>query len=617
MQKRPEEKNIEDIPNIVNEALCEKIRKFSQLVYTLLKEEPYTTQEELKYLKHHGPDPQSFLERILKLFTSKGYIDRNLITPIFIDAFCTNIEDGFNYFCARPEKLEEYLFNLITLLNRVFDHIPDSNTSEGKALLEEMQEKQKRREKLVREAITKGIAQASDDKIADITGVGMTKHQYENLLISYRKLQKRATSKERGLPKIEEDVRAIFDSTFVYPTVAQAFQAKQQIEKTMLDIERLFIAISNVMSTENGPVRRRMVKDLKVFVQDERTLKDAIIAIKAKHDQKVSSQSLVEELRNLTLTINTKPSLSVIERHLQRLNEINKNHQFDEILVECKNLEKQLQKIKQHHTFARRLQEILRTSFFKNNILQTLAKVQKDYSNNPRSAKIASRRNRIKEEIQAVLTELENVVTETDLQEIIRAINNILNSSAPKVNQAYESAISLIEKKIAEHNASHTNEINILPICYINVKKHIETHTATIPNTLESINTELIQQIEILQTTVDKMQRSVSDIGKHSFIDSLDGITISKILASLSSFGSSLFGLFPYFSIGLGTVSLASTFITPSGIARNAASSVAVPLAERAAKNGYNLAITNDVFYEGLFRAFMRSFIDYIKETEV
>jgi hypothetical protein len=67
----------------------------------------------------------------------------------------------------------------------------------------------------------------------------------------------------------------------------------------------------------------------------------------------------------------------------------------------------------------------------------------------------------------------------------------------------------------------------------------------------------------------------------------------------------------------LGTVSLASTFITPSGIARNAASSVAVPLAERAAKNGYNLAITNDVFYEGLFRAFMRSFIDYIKETEV
>ncbi len=619
MNKRPEEKSIDETPNIVNEALNQEIKKFSELVYTLLKNEPYKTQEELQYIKKHGPDPKSNLERLLKLLTTKGYVDRAWITPIFIEALHLNIVDGFNLLFAKPERLEEYLCNLIVLLNKVFDYVPDPNTTEGRALKEEMKEKQKRREKLVDEVIEKGINLATEDKLNESLYM-LSRHQKENLLVSYRKIQKKASDR---LPNLSQDAVDILNSSnYVHLTSVQAKHAKEDIEKAMRDIERLFISVSNVLSNENGPVKSQMTRHLRSFLQDEQTLKDSIIKINHLHDRKEGLKLIKTELEKLKHTLESpfqtsSNQIAAIENHLIKLNQINKDHQFDLIIAEYKKLEDQLKKIQAHSVFATKLQEILNTTFFSNNLIFILAKAQKEYLLHLSSKSKEQALVRARNKMLAFLKHLESFSFPQDVHEIKLAMKKILEAQNPsQLNEDYKNALSLVRKKIAKHKSLNQDEQDVLPNYFDKCKVTIEKHLAAFPMMTQETLTELIKQAELLTMTVEKMQKSLDGIGKQGFTDNIDMVTIVKILGSMASFGVGYLGVISKsLSIGLGTTALGSTIFTPIGGIKKLASSAAVPLAKSTADSAYGI-ITNQSFYEGLIHAYMKQFIDYVKKTK-
>jgi len=617
MKKKPEEKSIDEIPNVVNEALSQDIRKFSELLYTLLKNEPYKTQDDLQYLKNHGPDPKSTLERVLKLVTSKGYIDRSWITSIFVGALHSNIIDGFNLIFAQPEKLEEYLCNLMLLMNKVFDYVPDPNTDEGRAVLEEQKEKQKRRIELVDDMIAKGINLATDDVLNE--GMYMlSRHQRENLLVSYRRVEKKA---RRRLPDIGADASDILNtSNYVHQSSAQARLAKEDIQRAMRDIERLFIAVNNVMTDENGPVKAKMKKHLKTFLRQEETLKDSVIQINELHDTKQGLRALDAELRQLKATLDVLPTIvskqtKAIEVHLQRIREINKNHQFDALVEEYQKLGSQLVKINRHADFTAELEKILSTSYFSNSILLTLARAQKEYLQKPNSSKKEQNLVVARNKMQLRLKQLADLGEADDVQEIRLAMKKILEAQrSEQVSVAYKNVNELIRKKLSKHRSLFRDERAVLPRYYDKCKTVIAKHRAEIPSLIESTHASLIKHAEKLTVTVEQMQQSLGDVGTQNFADKVDGFRVTQLLGSIASgVGRYVGWVGSPVAAGLAVLPWVPTAVG-MGL-RKGASLAAVPLAKATADSGWG-GMTNQPFYEGLIHAYMRQFIDYVKETK-
>lgn len=610
MKKKPEERSIEEIPNVVNEALSKDIRKFSELVYALLKNEPYKTQEELQHIKEHGPDPKSFLERLAKLLTSKGYLDRSLIDPTFVDALHANIIEGFNLLFSKPERLEEYLCKLIVLLNTVFEYDPDPNSEEGKALLEEMTEKQNRREQLVNEVIKKGINLASDDYINSAMNI-LSRNQKENILVSYRKILKKASD---NLPEIAQDSLDILHSSGLdQPNSSQIKIAEVDIDKTMRDLLRFFTSISNLIPHEDGPVKSKMEKHLKPFLESENALKNCILQIKDLHDQKDGLKTLTEELQNLKHTFasteNSSKKILKVKELLRKLNEINKKHQFDHILLEYKEFEDQLKKIDFHKEFSESLQELLTTTFFSNNLIHNLAKAQKDCLLHPNSESNQQALIIARNKVQNCLRQIESNESSQDVLEIKLAMKKLLDSQHPQhLEEVYKDLQSLVRKKIAKHKSLHRDEQTVLPKFYETFSTTCEKQILDYPNLTKVTHKELIKQAEILKTTVEKMQLSLGDIQKQSYTEKIDTAAIAKLLSAVASIATYYLGFFKT-SIGLGLV--ASRLALP-GIVKRAANSIFVPLAKSTADNAYGV-ITNQPFYEGLIHAYMRQFIDYQK----
>lgn len=629
MKKKPEEKTIEEIPNIVNEALSNDIKKFSEFLYTLLKNEQCKTQEELEYLKVNGPDPKSLTERLLKLFTSKGFVNDALITPTFVEALHSSIIDGFNLLFSKPEKLEEYLCNLIVLLNTVFDYVPDPKTKDGLALLEEMKEKHKRREKLVNEVISKGINLAAEDTISiGLSSIGLknlTRHQKENISLSYRKIEKKASER---LPDIAKNAFNIFNSSsYLNPSSAQAQSAKEDIKKAMNDIKRLFVAISNDIPDDNDTVKKQMCKHLKQFLQKEQILKDTIIQIDHLHDKKEGIKSLKSELESLKQTLESAhqtPSkiISAIEAHLNRLNEINSDHLFDNFISQYANLDEQLKKIRFHNTFADKLQALLTTSFFSNNPIDILAKAQKEYLLHPTSKNKEQTLVNARNKIQEFLNQLETSSPSQDVTEIKLAVKKILDTQhTEQIDEEYKNALTLVRKKITKHKSLYKDEQGVLPKYFDKCRTNIENQIAQFPKMTQDAHADLLKQTELLTTTVENMQKNLPEIEKQNFTDSIDKSAIAKILISIASCGAGYLGLIgKTLSIALGSTSLGSTYLTPTGFAigtgKKIASSLFVPLARSTADSAYGLITNQEAFLEGLIHKYMGEFIKYVKENK-
>jgi len=620
MNKKPEEKNIEEPPNVVNAVLNKDIKKFSELVYTLLRNEPYQTQEDLKHLQKYGSDPKSNLERLLKFITPTGYVDREIIKQVFVNALHSNIIDGFNLLFSQPEKLEEYQCKLIDLLNNVFEYVPDPKTDEGKALLEAMQEKQIRRENLVDELIIKGINLATEDKLNEITN-SLSRNQKENLILAYRKIQKKSSD---TLPFIAQDIEELKDSSHnIYPTSAQAKLAKEDIERTMRDIERLFILINNALPKENGPVKRQMEKDLGPFLKNEQLLKNNILQLKSLHEQKenlILIKTQIEKLKQILETNSqnsTKQKMDLIEKQLLTLNKFNKNHEFDSIILEYKKLDDQLKKIHFHDAFANKLQELLKNTFFSNNLVQNLVTAQKEYLLNTTSDKKEQNLIKARNKIQDFLKQLESLSSRKEIQEIKFAIKKILEAqNSNQLDEIHKKILSLIRKKITIHTSLHKDEKEVLPIYFAKCLDIIKKQTEAIPIIAQNMHTDLKQNIENLVTTVENMQKSLNAIYKQNSIKTLDIITITKILGSVISFGAGYLGFIgKTFSIFTGATALASTYFTPLGGSKRLINSLSIPLAKASAKNASNI-IVNPTFYEGLLYSYMKQFIDYVKETK-
>ncbi|NGX36606.1 MAG: hypothetical protein K1000chlam1_01455, partial [Candidatus Anoxychlamydiales bacterium] len=353
MDKAPKDRELKDIPNVVNEALSEDIKQFSEHLFTLLTREPYKSQDELKHITKYGLEPSSPLERFFKFFTSKHYVDRAWTKDIFVNkALHPSIIEGFNFLFAQPEKLEEYLCNLMEMLNKIYDHVPDANTEEGRALLDEQIEKQKRREKLVDKAIEKGINLATDNifnigsgaekilsllpfNIINIGSLGLTKSEQVDLIDSYKKIKQRAT---KLLPDIASDAKDILNSSgHLDPTSSQAKQAKEDIDTAIKDIERLFVAVSNVMPDENSATKRVINRKLRGFLNKEYSLKESILNINDLHEQLNGLKEIEVELIKFNKTLSRLPSniekqMAVTKKHIDRLEEINFKNQFNPII---------------------------------------------------------------------------------------------------------------------------------------------------------------------------------------------------------------------------------------------------------------------------------------------
>lgn len=629
MKKKPEEKTIDDTPNIVNESLDKDIHKFSELLYTLLTNEPCKTQESLQYFKEHGPECKSWMEKFIRSATQKGWLDRQMITPIFVASLHAFIVDGFNLLFAKPEKLEQYLCTLIALLNKLFEYVPDPESDEGKALLEEMKEKHKRREKLVDDLIEKGINIATEDKVNEYfpTCLNMlSKHQKENLLLAYRKAQMKASDK---IPNIDRDAADILNTSgIVQPNAIQAKHAKEDIQKAMRDMERLFISIGNVISEHNDPVKAKMTNHLKPFMKNEQILKDCIIQINRLHDRKENLKLIkthAESLKTSIATFSNNPKqLAAIEDILLKLTEINKKQkepQFDKIMTEYNKLYDQLKKIKTHDIVAGELEKLLTTTFFTNNLIFKLAKAQKEYLLNPASKNNEQILSSARDKTQTFLKQLESLGYLEDINEIKSAMKKILDAQhAYQIEELYQNALSCVRKKMVKHKSLNQDEQTVLSSHFEKCGRNIEKYLSDFPKMLQETHNELIKHAEILTSTVEQMQKSLGDIGKQGLADKLDAITITKILGSIASFSA---GYLSYIgkalSLAAGFSALGSTVITPSGMGIGAgkilASKIAVPIAKSAVDSTWGV-VTNPSFYEGLIHAYMRQFINYVKEIK-
>ena len=624
MKKRPEDKEILDIPNIVNESLSKEIMAFSKHLYTLLQREPYKTQEELQYLKENGPDSNSLLEGLVSWGYGKKDLEKNAIHPIYVTALHSIICDAFNTMLGRPEKAEEYLANMIIGLNKVFDHAPGPNTEEGRALAEEQKDTTRRRNKLVNELLEKGISQSSDDTINQSFGI-LSNNQKATEILQYRKIKTKSASR---LPTITSDAENILKSSnFAYPKESQTKLAEQDIEKALKDINRLSIAIRNIINEENGPIKKEMTNHLKPFLNKKNELNNNIITIKTIHNVVEDLKKIEKELRSLKKSLNSltenniDTQLPLIKKHFDKLNRINQNHQFDPIVNNYMELSNQLEKILMHQKFAKKLNGFVSSSYFSKGLLRSLATAQRAYLGSPGSHRkeqmVIYQRNRVFK----LLEDLTKIYP-NDVKEIKDIINQILHSHLPiEVDEAYKSAENLIKRKTLAHKSLYRDERDILPKYYDKCKVVIEKQLNDFYANFEEQHTKLMNEAEKLKANSESLQSMLEGIGKKNILSHVNFKEISKLAVSAAGFYAPFSGylgswIVPKLFVG-GVFGAAPLIVSwpvkkiGAAIGRGAASSFAVPLAKSTVESAYEVMV-NKPFYEGLIHRFMGQFTEYM-----
>ncbi|MFA6118856.1 MAG: hypothetical protein WCT85_04700 [Parachlamydiales bacterium] len=626
MHKNPEEKSIEDEPNLINEALSQDIKKFSELLSVLILREPYKTQEELQYVKQNGYDPQSPVERIAKLLTAKGYIDRSCIKPISEDALEAGIKNCFNLLFAKPEKLEQYLCNLIMMLNPIFDYAPDPNSDEGKALAEEMTLKRKQRDELVDRIIEEGIIMGTEDSIKEKLNT-LSRHQKEGLLVSYRKIKKKNSE---ALPGLSTDAKGIISSSaLVDPTPAQLKEEEEKIEKAISDIKRLFISIDNELSSQAESVKREMSQKLQPFLNLETNLTNDILKIKELHERKEHLKLLSTELKLLIESLeeslkseDMESKLSLIKKHLETIQELDPAHILEPINLEYQKILKQFDKIKNHKAFANKLEEIFQNSYFSKSPLFSLAKAQKEYLAHNHSSQSEQKLSAAKDKMQQFLKELSNIsLNSKDVEELKESVDNILNCKEDSdLSKEYTISLSLFKAKLKKHRSLYAGEKTVLQNFFSKYLNLLTKHLTDFPNITGKIHQDLTKHALSLQATVEKIPTSLENVESQSSF-TFPRLPITNIVGSISSFAAGYLGyLSPTASILTGGIGLAAAVISPKETFKNASSSIVVslatsagvPLAKSAVESSYNL-MTNKPFYEGLINAYMKVFVNYVK----
>ncbi len=620
MEKDPFNKTTKEPPQIVDKSLSTDIKKFSELLFTLITREPYQTREELKRIQKNGLDPKSTLERILKL-KNPNYIDREWIKYFFVDkALHPNIIDLFNFLFGQPEKFEQYLCNLIELLNKTYDHVPDTTTPEGRALLEEQNEKQQRREALVDKLIKDGITYATDDGINEFFGM-ISKNQNKDLILAYRKIKEKALEK---LPTIQLDARNLLESCkdliVSFSPVNAKTQAKEDIELAKNDLKEFFIAIQNILPKENGPVRKVMENHLKNFKSKEKVLLSSLNQVDNLHDEIEQLKSLSKELKLLKNLLNSKnKNLEKIKQQLDILESLKNDSKFDKLIDEYKFLSDQFQKIQIHENYISTLKSILTNTFFKNGVLLELAKAQKEYLNSPKSVNKARKLKQLNQKMLNSLNSLQPIAEDADITEMKDAIRKIsICPNLQKLQIAYKNTKQLFEKKLAKHISLLKDEKAILTTkCFDDCKSIIKKQENEFPKLFKDTHHLLIKNAQNFFNTIEKLKNISKNIDKNKQLG-LNGITIAQVAGSATA-GTASFVLsntYPISSIvalGISLILAISTKLRP--IRWAASNSAAVPLAKASADNAYNV-ITNSAFYKGLIEAYMRDFIEYSKKSK-
>ncbi|HEU65033.1 MAG TPA: hypothetical protein ENH96_06590 [Chlamydiae bacterium] len=612
MEKDPYDKTTKEPPKIVDKSLSADIKKFSELLFTLITREPYQSKEDLKRIQRNGLDPKSALERALKLFYPH-YVDREWIKYFFVDkALHPNIIELFNFLFGQPEKFEEYLCNLIELLNKIYDNVPDPTTSEGRALLEEQHEKQQRRDALVNTLIKDGITHATEDGINEFFGRTST-NQDKDLILAYRKVKEKSLEK---LPTIQQDARNLLlsckDLIESFSPINSKTQAKEDIELAKNDLKNLFTIIQNVIPKENGPVKRSMENHLRDFKMNEKKLLDSLNQVDTNHDEIEQLKSFSKELRNLKSQFNSKYiNIEKIKESLDALQALKIGSKFDKMIDEYQFLSDQFEKIQTHEKYLSTLKEVLTNTFFKNGLLLELAKAQKEYLISPKSISKEKRLKALNEKMLSSLNSLNSIGDDTDITEMKDVIRKISICPDPKkIQTVYNNAKELFEKKLSKHISLLTDEKAILTTkCFERCKSTIKKQENEFSKLSKDTHQNLMENAQNFSDSLTNLKNIVKNIDKKKHLG-LNGLTViqsasSAVFGATSYLLSNAHPILSGVSLGTSAVLAASTIIRP--IRWAATNKAAVPLAKASAESASNTA-TNRAFYEGLIHAYMNDF---------
>ncbi|NGX53096.1 MAG: hypothetical protein KR126chlam5_01404 [Candidatus Anoxychlamydiales bacterium] len=620
MNKSPYDKTTKEVPRVVDKALSADIKKFSELLFTLITRESYQTKDELKRIQKNGLDTKSDLVKFLKLFKSE-YIDRVWVKYFFVDkALHPNIIELFNFLFGQPEKFEEYLCNLIELLNVIYDDEPDTTTSEGSKLLSAQQAKQTTKEKLVNKLIKKTITDGTEDGIHEVCKV-LSKNQNKDLILAYRKVKEKTLEM---LPGIQLDARNLLISCkellqSISPLNSKT-PAKEDIELAKNDLKNLFIVIKNVIPKENGPTQRAMEKHLRKFKENEKILLDSLNQVDNLHDEIEQLKSLSKELENLKSLFNSKYiNIKKIKESLDVLKTLKLGSKFDKMIDEYKFLSDQFEKIQTHEKYISTMQEVLKTTFFKSGLLLELAKAQKEYLNSPNSISKERRVKALNEKIIRSLNLLTPIADDSDISELKDVIRKIyICPDSKKITTVHNKAKVLFKRKLSKHASLLEDEKVMLKTdCFEKCKSTIKKHENAFSRLFKDNHQSIMQNAQNFSDSLKDLKEIVKDIDKKKQLG-LNGITIiQSAIASGSALASTAAAYLshPYLSGALATTAVifgASIKLRPF---RWTATNAAVPLAEDSAENAQNVLI-NSVFNKGLAYSYMKDFINFAKKSK-
>jgi len=620
-KKKPHEKELDDTPNIVTEALSNDIKKFSEHLYTILQREPFKTQEELEYLKNNGPSSKSWTESIFKIITPKHYLEKKAIQPIFAQAFQGLISDGFNFIFGKQQNSEEYLYTIINSLNSVFEYVPDPLTEEGKALIEDQIYINRRKTHLVNELLEKSIKDVTiseTNKFASnftrnyFTSLFLSSPQKEAITIGYRKIHKKAEDHISILSADSKDVTSIL--SFKSPTDAQSALAKKEIEKASIDIDRFEKAIENILPAENGPELIQMRRHLGKLLNHIGKIKRTIGNIQIIHDKIDGFKRIEIELKLLTKDLesrdlhNTASQMQKVKGHLDTLNQINIHNQFNSIIHQFNDLSNQLLKILRHNENAILLTKLISNNYFSSSLISDLAKAQKEYIYSFSSTKKENKLKTVKEKIEQLIKELEKNQY-LDVSEIKDGIRRILNSHEnSEIDKTQNYLLNLIKKKYQSQKSLAHDETTILPQFYNSCKIVILKQLTEFPTYFEEINNLQINEVENLQSSIKNIEENIKNIENQRL--GINKATPIKHLSNLALFGLAYTG-----NLSILAASLLALIPNSLSIARKLGNNTALPLAKSTVDSAYNVA-TNQAFYEGLIHSLMKSFIEYIEDLK-
>nr|NGX32418.1 hypothetical protein [Candidatus Anoxychlamydiales bacterium] len=629
MKKGPYEKTTDEPPKHVDKALSSEIKKFSEFLFTLITREQYQTKDELKRIQKNGLVPKSGIERFLKKMVSPQYVDEG-IKYFFVDkALHPNIIELFNFLC-QSEKFEEYLCNLIELLNKIYEDVPDTTTPEGLSLLEEHKQKQSQREELVDTLIQEGITQATEDGIHERFET-TSKNQDNDIILAYRKVKKKTLEK---LPRIQQDAKNILlsckDLLHSFSPLNSKTPTKEDIEIAKLDLKNLFTVIQNAIPIENDPVKRAMDHQLKDFKTKEKDLLDSLNRVDNLHDDIEQLKSVSKEIKNLKSLFNSKNiDIKAIKESVNALQSLKRSLKFDKMIDKYNFLSDQFEKIQTHEKYISTLQEVLKNTFFKTGLLLELAKAQKEYLNSPKSLSKEKRLKALNEKMLRFLNNLNPIAEDSDISELKDVIRKIYICPNPqKIKTAYIKAKELFEKKLSKHSSLLGDEKVMLKTkCLEKCKSTIKKQENEFSTLFKDSHQNLMENAKLFSDDLNALKNIATDIDKRK----QSGLNRKTLIQSAKAGGAAVAAATAsYFSHPyLSAASLAISglylrklkpikWIVTKAVAprtKRVVTSAAVPLAKASAESAYSV-ITNSAFYEGLIHAYMKDFIDDNKKSK-